>query len=809
MIFPILLILKNLLFINITNVVYNRPYILIINGLITLFLFSLIYFSNYKRKRTLGFTLYSIISIIMFADIMYYSFFNGLPSVIMLKQMGQVTAVGDSVADLLSFKNLLFIIDIPIVIIISKKLKGVLAIERREYSRKVQWGLPLILFLILGLFSFNLSVEGLIGPVSNQELYTYHAKDIKKAILNNNSVESVGVFTEENFKELKERSKLKDGKHTGIGKDRNLIVIQVEALQNFVINRSYNGQVITPNLNKLVEDSGSLYFDNYYQLIGRGNTSDAEFISNNSLHPSMEDPTYTQYEKNTFYGLPWLLRDRGYKAWAFHGYEKEFWNREKAYVNQGFEKFLSLEDYDPVETSGLGITDEKFFEQSMDYIKELDSVDDDPFYAFLITLTSHTPFEISEELRFLDIEEEHEDTILGHYLQSIHYADIALGKFIEDLKAEGLYDDSVIALYGDHFAITAFKDEPVDLMTDYLGHPYDIDDMFNIPLIINVPGQEINETISNVGSQLDFMPTILNIMGYENEKGIMFGRDLVNFKEYNFVAPQYYVLKGSFIDDQVFFNMSSDSIFENCRAKDIKTNKEVDLEPLRGKYEKIIAEINKSDYILRKDLIKEMVENNGEVDFTSLSSKSIPSNRYIKNIYNNPIEELNQGYGDYYRILSVELEWSKDKEDIYLKGDKTSIDELAKWMEEHRQAYIVLRTQEDLSLLLQVQKRYPQLKDRFIVEIDDFAEYINLTHRAYRNVFLNLSNTDYTEDEIIDFLNKNNVAGVIMDEKLGKTGLPRTLRAMNIHTYVEGVNSKFKIKQLERKQVYGFFVDEI
>ncbi len=42
-------------------------------------------------------------------------------------------------------------------------------------------------------------------------------------------------------------------------------------------------------------------------------------------------------------------------------------------------------------------------------------------------------------------------------------------------------------------------------------------------------------------------------MGYENEKGLMFGRDLLNYEEYNYVAPQTYVLKGSFIDDEVMF----------------------------------------------------------------------------------------------------------------------------------------------------------------------------------------------------------------------------------------------------------------
>src|SRR5690606_30397750 len=102
-----------------------------------------------------------------------------------------------------------------------------------------------------------------------------------------------------------------------------------------------NGQEVTPNLNKLIMDKSSIYYDNYYQLLGRGNTSDAEFVTHNSLYPSMEEPTYTQYEKNTFYGLPWLLRDNNYTCWAFHGYKKDYWNRANAYVNQGFQRFIS------------------------------------------------------------------------------------------------------------------------------------------------------------------------------------------------------------------------------------------------------------------------------------------------------------------------------------------------------------------------------------------------------------------------------------------------------------------------------------
>ena len=418
------------------------------------------------------------------------------------------------------------------------------------------------------------------------------------------------TLTEEDLKELKERTKSIEGKYTGAGKGKNLIVIQVEALQNFVINHYYHGQEITPNLNRLIKEEGIIYFNNYYQLLGRGNTSDAEFVTNNSLYPSMDEPTYIQYADNTFYRLPWILRDNGYTSWVFHGYEKEFWNRDKAYVNQGFQRFISEEDYEftEEETIGFGIIDEIFYDQTLGYIKELDSIDENPFHAFIISLTSHTPFNMPEKFQYLDIKDEHKGTILGNYLQAIHYVDMALGKFIEGLKAEGYYDNSVIAIYGDHFAISSLDNDQRRLMTDYLGYEYDLDEMMKVPLIIHVPSLKTNETIDRIGSQLDFLPTILNIMGYETEKGLMFGRDLINFKGENFVAPQTYSIKGSVITDDILLEMSRDGVFKNSRVYNIKTRELLKSEDYIHLHEKAIEEIDKSDFILKTDYLKKLME---------------------------------------------------------------------------------------------------------------------------------------------------------------------------------------------------------
>jgi len=548
----------------------------------------------------------------MLIDSIYYAYFDTLPPIQALKQIGQLQAVGQSISNLLDYRILLLVLDIPLLIyfLVRTRKKGIFGSKRKgifdKFFNKKSMRVAFLFFIIT---LITIGIKYKFPSLNAQELYTYHIVNIKDSLLNkdgqiNNKTDPI---TEEDILDLRERARLKTGKYTGIGKGKNLIVIQVEALQDFVIGLDYNNQEITPNLNKLVKASSSIYYDQYFQLLGTGNTADAEFVSHNSLHPALGEPIYSKYTDNTFYGLPWLLRDNGYTAWALHGYVKDFWNREEAYKGQGFQRFISEEDfYFPV-AIGFGLRDQDFFQQSTDFLKELDSIDKHPFYAFLVTLTSHTPFKMPKAYHRLELFDEDKDNMLGNYLQSIHYTDRHLGKFIEDLKEEGLYDDTVIAIYGDHFAIKSTQEE-ASLMTKLLDREYDYDEMLHIPLIIHVPGEDIGETISTVGSQLDFYPTIMNIMGYDNTKGLVFGRDLTNYKEYNFVAPQTYLLKGSFIDNNTLFKMSKDKVFEHSNAINRQTGESVDIEQYKIISEKAKEEIHKSLYILENNLLKNYVK---------------------------------------------------------------------------------------------------------------------------------------------------------------------------------------------------------
>ena len=157
------------------------------------------------------------------------------------------------------------------------------------------------------------------------------------------------------------------------------------------------------------------------------------------MYPDIEREAYTLYEDNTFYGLPWLLRDEGYKTAAFHGYKGEFWNRENAYPGQGIEEFYSIEDLDQSDIIGMGVSDISLFNQSVEIMKEYE----EPFFGFIITLTNHHPYLLPEELTTIDLLEEHEETKFGNYLQTVRYTDYAIGDLLK-LKEIGLYEDSII-----------------------------------------------------------------------------------------------------------------------------------------------------------------------------------------------------------------------------------------------------------------------------------------------------------------------------------------------------------------------------
>ena len=519
---------------------------------------------------TAYFTVYTAMCFVMTVDRLYFAYFRKLPGLKLLQFASQLGAVEGTVNSVIGFSHIIYMLDIPLIIIYIVNLRGKL-LERTRLSEKKRssfFRTTAVSSLILSAaMLLTLPIAGAAGTLKasylGSELIVYHGTDF------------INLFddgkTEVDFDPLELIGTDRDGSvFKGIARGRNLIVIQVESMQELVVGSSVNGQEITPCLNELI-GSDTLYFDNYYYLVGGGNTSDAEFAFNNSLYAPEGLSAYTEYTENDYNGLPFILKQNGYTgAYVFHGYVKDFWNREAAYPYQGFDYYYSADDYVADEIIDMGVSDMSFFRQTAEKLTTLEQ----PFYAFTITLSSHNPFVIPDELNTLVLPTEYEDTMFGNYLEAMHYTDSAIGYFIGLLKENGIYDNSIIVIYGDHFGVVN-NGEEYDLISDFVGHGYYEGDIFRIPFIIHIPGMGASETISVAGSHIDALPTLLDLFGITNDRSVMFGQNLLTAKS-GIVYEQMHVPIGSFITDSIFYVYPASGILSNAVAFDLSTGNVTD-----------------------------------------------------------------------------------------------------------------------------------------------------------------------------------------------------------------------------------------
>lgn len=605
------LILKMFVYYLLIDVDLTRNFLALGTVFLLAMVFSHLYKSSFVHKFLVFSIFYAFFSVIMFADTMYFNYYNQTASIQQIYQVSNVAKVPSSFIATLIPASFFIIWDIPIALYYFKKAAKNWEEKEKEndHGKKLRMGLNVGAILLIAFLATNPFQYTLFSRINHAAFFTNHIRDIIEV-----SVEA--VYTElwepkevlnvvkeekEDFVEpvTKEETTLNCA---GVAEGKNLIVIQLEAFQNFVIGASYNGQEITPNLNKLVAKD-SIYFDNYYSIIGKGNTADAEFATLNSLYPVIDGESYRLYTKNAYNGLPWQLKEEGYETFGFHGNEAVFWNRKEAYPYQGIDHFYNLENMDQKELIGLGISDSSVFSQMIDVLEQSEK----PFFSFVVSLTSHHPYELPEEYCELNILPEDEGSKFANYLQSVHYTDQAIGELIEKLKKKGLYERTTIAFYGDHHGLNCTMDDNDVYVGRYLGHDYGYEEMLKVPCIIHIPGSGITKKISTLGCQVDFLPTIATLMNFKIEQPYIMGQNLL-MTEHGFAAFTAYLFDGSFAYDNVMFKVSREGIFEGSTAWNRDNLEKVKIDEYYEQYQKALLLKAASKQVLEQNLIKDYVD---------------------------------------------------------------------------------------------------------------------------------------------------------------------------------------------------------
>ena len=806
-------------------------------------LFVFFIFCAFKRKAIPA-VIYLLISLLMFSDVLYHGYYNSYLTIKIInsaKMIGDITA---SIQELIKPQYFILFADVLLIfaaLVVSgirrrKKPKGEYGRRRKEKSYDIPKALQVFAACLLVMFMVvNPLGLDLVSSVSARELGAYHVRDLLGISDAGDSEQPYYISTGTYEESL-------DGDLFGAAEGRNLIVIQLEAFQNFAVNLEYNGQELTPFLNSLIGDGETVYFDHYYYQVGSGNTSDAEFATNNSILGTMDSYTYTLYTQNYFRGLPVLLKERGYETAAMHAYEKTFWNRENMYPSLGFDHFFNSDYYEEDEDytgwSVVSVNDENFYSQSVEAMKTLS----EPFYSFMITLSGHHPYQQKEEDCHIRLRPSEEGTTVGDYLNTVRYVDEALEQFFEELKESGLYENSIICIYGDHYGLSCTDPEIKELMTDILGEEYGYKWHFNIPLIINIPGSGVSETIHTAGGQLDFMPTVAYLLGIEKLDTIYLGQNLFTAKQ-GFAAIQQFLSEGSFISDDVVFSYSGDGVYGNSQAWDTESGERTDISGHEEEALKSKQYASLSEFYLKYDVLDKALRKGMSVDeiLSGLESQgkplriSMPLSPLAGSGAGDAEETVNAAYEDGYRYIEVNAAADDGLSQIigsgqsgadgetYSEKNLMGLSEICRWLGEHEDAALILNPvvpaeesgkpssraadskktssasgggndgQEDEILSDDVTRLYGEListAEKFGVELSrciwvagDMEHYMAASELGYENLVIEPDMSAYEAHEWDTFFMSSRPWGIFLPERI-TSGALKNLSASSSEIYL-------------------------
>jgi len=600
---------------------------------VILFVSSFSYFIK-PKSRIKYFSIWSFIFVaICIINAHYYGYYSSFASVSLLATSAFVVDVSDAVVkDVLNIKYFIYLWQLFGIIYLNYILKKKGYYEKRIVFNKKKIFRNTIITSLVIICSALVFVKGSewnrFRNLWNREtvvrvfgIYTYQFNDLVQSLrpqLNNlfghdKAYKNVSEYYEKNKYEKQKND------YTGILEGKNVIAIHAESIQGLALNRNFNNKEVTPNLNKLAKEG--IYFSNFYSQVGVGTSSDAEFTYATSLMPSLSGTVFVNYFDKEYTTIQKLLKEKGYYVASMHANNGDFWNRNVMHKNMGYDMFYDKEYFTIDEEIGLGLSDKSFFKQVIPYLQDIKETNE-KFYATLIMLSNHTPFDDLELMDEFDtlityevdnqtiIDNPIEGTMLEDYFRSVHYADQAIGELIENLDYNGLLDNTVLVIYGDHEA--RIDKEEYDLLYNYNPltkeiyeeddpnyvkyNKYDYELDKKVPFIIWTKDNQFKEEVTLPMGMIDVLPTLGNMLNIHSEYQL--GTDIFNIKDGDNMVV---FTDTSYITSKIYYSSQKNEIY-SINGEAVEENYIIENSK---KADKIIEVSNN---IISFDLLKELKE---------------------------------------------------------------------------------------------------------------------------------------------------------------------------------------------------------
>lgn len=596
-----------------------QTFLAVINPLpISLLLIGLaLYVKRTKLFYSLAFGIYLLLFVWLISNSIYYREFTDFVTVNTMLASSKVSAgLGAAALELFRPWDVIYILDFPILAFFF--LKKWIRMDNRPFNKRASFA---VTSLSAMLFSANL----FLAEIDRPELLT-------RGFSNYYVVRALGLpaflgySANQTYAANKERSKASEAdlkpveeyiqqhyakpnpEYFGMAKGRNVIYIHLESFQQFLIDYKLNVNdkeyEVTPFLNSLYHSNETFAFSNVFNQVKAGKTSDAETMIETGLFGLNQGSFMVNYGgTNTQQAAPFILSKNGYNSSAvFHGNAGSFWNRNTAYKQWGYNYFFDASYFTKQNSSNsfqYGLNDKYMLRDSIKYLERLQQ----PFYTKFITVSNHYPYTTSlsgDDLGF-PLAKTQDETING-YFATANYLDSSIKDFFDYLKESGLYKNSIIVLYGDHYGISNSRNPSLAPLLDKNSETwssYDNAMLQRVPYMVVIPGMDKGRIIDTYGGEIDMLPTLEHLLGIDSQKFLQVGQDMLSpdhnqivaFRSANyFVTPEYTSYSG-----RTYYTKTGDEITN----PDDKTK--ADLDKIR---EAANLQLKISDSIQTGDLLR-------------------------------------------------------------------------------------------------------------------------------------------------------------------------------------------------------------
>lgn len=503
---------------------------------------------NHKIGKFFYLSANIIYLIVLTTNLVYYNMTSSFFDFNLLQSAGEASPyILDSIA------NCNIWVYISIIIVIGLIVVGFISIPKKKKTNSLFICITFLLFILL-----HNSIPLLLGKEDKELTWSTwrNPKNIYLLFNDNDKSLKISGFFEYTFRNffityIKTESEITDdelefldnafiektnkNKYTGIYKDKNLILLQLEGIDNWLITKED-----TPTLYNM--KNNSFNFNNHYSFYnGGGSTFNSEFAVNAGyITPFSFTKNAYSFNKNSYpNSLPHMFKNLGYVANAFHMNSGQYYSRTSNYKNWGYDNYYGLIDMFTYDDQMNKLDRELLLNE--EYSNFMFS--ENNFVNYIITYSTHLPFNNTNKNSVckllydldnidIDVEETREPVILTEEECARRQAketDYMVELLLNKLEEKGLLDNTVIAVFTDHYLYTLEDKTILDKYKDTSNNLIN-----KTPFFIWSKNQK-KVNINTVTSQLNILPTLLNLFGVKYNVNNYIGDDALNTK-YNDVA---------------------------------------------------------------------------------------------------------------------------------------------------------------------------------------------------------------------------------------------------------------------------------